>query len=245
MSALRLPKSPIHNPDWLKEKPIAHRALHDASKGIMENSVSAIKASIKHGFPFEVDLQPSSDRVAMVFHDYELARMTEKQGRIRTIPASKLETYKLSGTDDQIAPLRKLLDLVNGQVGIVLELKGLSGKDDGFVEAVADDLKGYNGPVVVMSFNHDIIVKAREIIPDIPTGLTAEGDDEFYDMHCEIAEEINADFVSYQLSNLESRFVKEFRKTGRPLISWTVRSPEQKRYSDKFADQPTFEGFIP
>jgi len=42
--------------DWLKQ-PIAHRGLHDAAHGIVENSASAVETAIAKGYAVEVDLQ--------------------------------------------------------------------------------------------------------------------------------------------------------------------------------------------
>ena len=42
---------------WLTERPIAHRGLHDAARGIVENSASAIQAALEHGYAIEIDLQ--------------------------------------------------------------------------------------------------------------------------------------------------------------------------------------------
>ena len=51
------------------DRPIAHRAYHDIAAGRPENSVEAIIAAIEAGYGIEIDLQLSSDGVAMVFHD--------------------------------------------------------------------------------------------------------------------------------------------------------------------------------
>ena len=40
--------------DWLK-RPIAHRGLHDESKGVVENSASAIEAAIAKKNPIAMD----------------------------------------------------------------------------------------------------------------------------------------------------------------------------------------------
>jgi len=54
--------------------PIAHRGLH--GEGRSENSVAAFDAAIEKGYAIELDIQMSADGEAMVFHDYELSRLT-------------------------------------------------------------------------------------------------------------------------------------------------------------------------
>ena len=62
------------------ERPIAHRALHDLAAGRPENSRAAISAAVAAGYGVEIDLQLSSDGVAMVFHDERLERLTGARG---------------------------------------------------------------------------------------------------------------------------------------------------------------------
>ncbi len=237
-------KEPANSVNWLRDSPISHRALHDKSRQVYENTLSAAQASVEAGYPIEVDLQISSDTVPMVFHDYQLERMTGVHAGIRQTESSELQSMKIGNSDDCIPTLAQLLDLVGGKVGLVLELKGLPGKDDGFIRAVTDLLDTYAGDAVIMSFHHHLLRDARRLAPHLPLGLTAEGDDRFYDDHKSISLECNVDFVSYHVEGLETQFAMEFRETGRPLISWTIRDREQYAYSLKYSDQPTFEGFV-
>ena len=67
--------------------PIAHRAYHDRAARRPENSRAAIRAAISEGYAIEIDIQPSADGVAMVFHDYDLRRLTGVPGRTRAAEA--------------------------------------------------------------------------------------------------------------------------------------------------------------
>ena len=60
-------------------KPFAHRGLH--GPGRVENSRAAFEAAIAAGHGIELDVQASADGQAIVFHDYELERLTEGRGR--------------------------------------------------------------------------------------------------------------------------------------------------------------------
>ncbi|MEM8649116.1 MAG: glycerophosphodiester phosphodiesterase family protein [Pseudomonadota bacterium] len=229
---------------WVKNGPIAHRALHDPSKNIYENSLSAAKSAVEHGYAIEVDLQFSKDRVPMVFHDFNLERMTGHEGKVRETDMAALKSLKLGNSEDFIPTLKDLLNLVDGKSGLVLELKGMPGDDDGFVAAVARDLENYSGDVCIMSFYHHLLRDARQYAPHLPLGLTAEGDEKFHQQHLKIANECDVEFVSYQLENLDCDFAQNFRKTGKPMICWTVKNEEDLVRSNLFADQPTFEGFL-
>ncbi|MCB1457609.1 MAG: glycerophosphodiester phosphodiesterase, partial [Nitratireductor sp.] len=137
------------------------------------------------------------------------------------------------------------LDLVQGKVPLVLEMKGIKGLDDGFVAAIGKVLAGYHGPVALMSFDHWLIEDAHRLLPHVPLGLTAEGDDSHFAEHDAIAKACDVDFVSYGIRDLPCRFVQEFRESGRPVITWTIRNRDDMAKSARHADQITFEGFDP
>lgn len=232
-------------PDWLKELPIAHRGYHDLSAGRAENSMAAFQAAVDAGFAIECDLQVSSTSEPVVFHDPELERMTGVQGNVRDhSPASLLE-MKLLDTADGIHLLSEHLKLVSGKVPIVLELKGVEGKDNGFVEGVAKAVESYDGKLALMSFDHWICAQFKQLMPHLPRGLTAYGGDETYDTHLQAMKDYDLQFVSYGVRNLPNRFVKDMRDMKLPVITWTVKDQEAASITRKYADQMTFEGFDP
>lgn len=230
---------------WITQRPITHRALHDKTKGIVENSRSAVIASVEAGYPIELDLQPSIDRVPMVFHDYTLERMTDATGELRDKTAAELQKLKLKDTDDTIWSLSELLEIVSGKVGLVIELKGRAGADEGFVQSVAAALEGYEGDAAIMSFNHWLLADANQFAPDLTLGQTAKGGDVLYKVNQEATLAYHVDFVSYKFADLDCQFITEVRATDMPLICWTVKSPEDAKLAYAKTDQITFEGFIP
>src|ERR1044071_10157375 len=102
------------NLDRLFEHPIAHRGLHDAGAGIIENSRSAVLRAVDAGYGFEVDVQISADGEAMVFHDDVLDRLTDETGPVKARTAAELMEIPLkkSSGGDRIWTLTALLDLV-------------------------------------------------------------------------------------------------------------------------------------
>ncbi len=77
-------------PDWIVATPIAHRGLHNAAQGVIENSTSAAQAAIARGFAIECDVQLTADGEAVVFHDFTLDRLTEAVGRVDAMTAAQL-----------------------------------------------------------------------------------------------------------------------------------------------------------
>jgi glycerophosphoryl diester phosphodiesterase len=137
---------------WLR-RPIAHRGLHDAAKGIVENSASAVAAAMGKGFAVEVDLQCAVDHVPVVFHDETLDRLTPETGPVMARSAEALSAIPLRGSTDRILSLPALLALVNGRVPLVLEVKSTWTREGKYEANIALLLASYPGPVGVMSFD--------------------------------------------------------------------------------------------
>ncbi|MEM1038301.1 MAG: glycerophosphodiester phosphodiesterase family protein [Pseudomonadota bacterium] len=236
---------PRRAPEWLTARPIAHRALHDGNDTVAENSLTAFQRAIESGFAIECDLQVSATGEPVVFHDPDLERMTGIVGTVRSHTPQDLASMKLAGTSDTIATLSTHLDQVAGRVPLILELKGVEGEDAGFVEGVADALKSYTGPVAVMSFDHWICAQFVKLLPNIPRGLTAFGDDDSAATHFRALVNYDLRFVSYGVADLPNRFVADAKSNNVPVITWTVRNEAQAKTTYRYADQMTFELFDP
>ncbi len=232
--------------DLLLAKPIAHRGYHDAASNNHENSISAFEAAIESGFGIECDLQVTSDRETVVFHDPDLTRMTTETGPVRHRSKDALSKLNLMETKDKIHSLDEHLELTNGKVPLLLELKGIAGEDNGMVKAVAKSLKAYKGPVALMSFNHWIVKQFADLIPDRPRGLTALGDDNFEHFNTLAMLQNDLHFVSYRVHDLPCKFITKIKEEHKKsVITWTVRNKEESDLSYANADQITFEGYDP
>ena len=59
---------------WLTARPVAHRGLHDAAAGVIENTPSAFSAAIAGNYAIECDIQVTADGEGL--HDVALTRCT-------------------------------------------------------------------------------------------------------------------------------------------------------------------------
>ena len=157
--------------DWLTARPIAHRGLHDAPSGVIENTSSAFRAAIAGGYGIECDLQISADGEAMVYHDDALGRLTDGDGRLDTITAAALQRIAFKSTADRMLTLGELCELVAGHTTLVIELKGNFAGDTRLAARTAAVLAGYNGPVAVMSFDPGLMAALRNLAPALALGL--------------------------------------------------------------------------
>ncbi len=242
--------------------PIAHRALHDLPAGRPENSISAMQAATRAGYGIELDLQLSADGVAMVFHDYNLDRLTSQSGAVRQRSARDLCQIALTGSasGDTIPTFAQVLELVAGQVPLLVEIKdqdGALGPDTGALEAAAArDLIGYGGPVAVMSFNPHAVAAFAAQAPDIPVGLTTGRFDPRNWKSvpearlAELAmipdfDRVGACFVSHRADALDMAPIRALKARGVPILCWTIRSPKEEARARRIADNITFEGYLP
>ena len=147
--------------DWLTARPIAHRGLHDAAAGVIENTASAFAAAIAGGYGIETDLQISADGEAMVHHDDALGRLTEGDGRLADMSAGAIKAVRFKASQDRILTLGELCDLVGGRAPLVLELKSRFDGDARLAQRAADVLANYAGPVAVMSFDPALVEGVR------------------------------------------------------------------------------------
>lgn len=230
---------------WLTERPIAHRGYHDMNRQVWENTLSAFSRAIEAGFAIECDLHYASDGVPVVFHDDDLQRVCNLPGEVRERTSSELGLLSIGGTKDKIPTLKQLLQLCDGKVPLVLELKGREGDDEGFAESVLEALEGYKGHIALMSFDHWLLRDLKALEAPYPVGLTAEGDKpETFFQHDE-AMHLGLDFISYFYGHLPNPFITAQRQRGIPVITWTVRDEAARKHTFANADQMTFEGFDP
>src|SRR5690606_36545777 len=153
--------------------PIAHRGFHNLNKSRWENTLSAFQAAIDRDYAIECDVHLSADGIPVVFHDDDLKRLAGVEGSIADQTAAQMAALRIGGTSDHAPTLKEMLDFVAGRVPIVIELKGIAGKDDGLVAAVGALLRNYDGQAAIMSFDHWLIRQFGTQAAGIPAGLTA------------------------------------------------------------------------
>ena len=232
---------------WLGTVPYAHRGLHQS--GVPENSLTAFRDAIDRGMGIECDVQRSSDGQAMVFHDFELDRLTAETGAVQLRSAAELARIGLAGSGDKIPTLKRMLDEVAGRAPVLIEIKskGSSFKHTGALcQAVRRVLEGYSGPHAIMSFDPRVVRWFADRSPLTVRGLvvTEENGKTLIGM---VRRRLSLwaakpDFLAYDIRDLPSRFAAGQRKRGLPVLTWTVRSEEHRTRAAAHADAPIAEG---
>jgi len=243
--------------DWLTARPVAHRGLHDAAAGVIENTASAFRAAIAGNYAIECDLQITADDEAMVHHDDALGRLTEGSGQLAAMSAVELKRAPFKATQDRILTLGELCDLVAGRVTLVLELKSRFDGDQRLAGRTAKVLADYQGPVAVMSFDPGPMAVLKNLAPALTRGLVAQRRNQAARSDRDTAAthgigfarqllSARLQFLAYRIKDLPSAVPLFARHVlGLPLLTWTVRTPEDRARAARWADQMIFEGFRP
>jgi glycerophosphoryl diester phosphodiesterase len=248
----------VRAPDWLTARPIAHRGLHDRARGIIENMPAAAQAAVSGNFSIECDIQLTADGEAMVHHDDVLGRLTEGTGALLDMTSGQLRAVKFKDTSERMMSLGDLCALVAGRVPLVIEVKSHFRGDRKLVRRMSEVLASYSGPVAGMSFDPDQVLALREKMPALPLGIIAERTYDEADwpnatlaqrhsmLHLRHAFRTRPHFVAYRVDDLPAPAPWIARNIfGLPLLTWTVRTPEQRARAARNADQMIFEGFRP
>ncbi len=242
---LRAPAPDPARVSWLAGQDYAHRGLHGA--GAPENSISAFAEAISRGMGIECDVQKSADERAMVFHDWELDRLTGEKGPLSDRSSGELGQITLTGSSDRIPQLKDLLGLIRGRVPLLIEVKSKRDRRPfPLCLAVRRALEGYHGPHAVMSFDPRVGHWFCRYSPQTVRGLVVTEENartapwQAYRHWC--LWHSKPDFLAYDVRDFPSRFAAAQRKRGLPVLTWTVRSPQLRAIAAEYADAPIAEG---
>jgi glycerophosphoryl diester phosphodiesterase len=243
--------------DWLRTLPVAHRGLHDADKGVIENSPSAFEAAARAGYAIELDVHCSADGEVMVFHDKELDRVTRESGPVKERTAHELAQILLEGSADTIPTLADVMRQVDGRVPLLIEIKNTGRMVGGLESRVAELLATYRGAAAVQSFNPYSMGWFAKNAPHVARGQIAEGyrdekedvklspHERFVLRHLLLTPISRPNFIAYDCNALPAPGPRLAKALGLPVLSWTVRSPQIWERIRPYVDNIIFEGFRP
>lgn len=232
----------------------AHRGLH--GNGLAENSLTAFRAAVDHGYGAELDIHLLKDGNLAVIHDSKLIRTTGAEGRIEDLTTEDLKNYHLEGTEDTIPTFREVLDIFEGKAPLIIELKA-ENNAAALCEAACKMMEGYDGLWCMESFDPRCILWLKQHRPDIIRGQLAEN--YFHDPKSKLPWILKfllsfhlenfltlPDFIAYDFGtrNTLSNFLcrKLWRVQG---VSWTLRSQAEHDTAKSEGWIPIFEHYEP
>ena len=170
-----------------------------------ENTKLSLLKAIEAGAMFiELDVQFSRDKLPIIYHDCNLLRVSGKNKSVFDINRSSLITETASESDrlgqtfqlETISPLEDLVSILtrNPKVTAFVELKDESishcGREE-MIHKTAEILYEVAENTVIMSFDYELCLKAREISwPQV--GVVLET---WSDLNSEIIRQIEPDYI--------------------------------------------------
>lgn len=233
--------------NWLKEKPIAHRGLHN--KGDKpENSYAAFNHAIDNNFPIELDLQITADNKIIVFHDDNFKRMTGVDKKVLYTTYDEIKNFKLLETNESIPLFNELLEYINGRVPLLMEIKNFA-RPNSLENKVVEILKNYRGEFALQSFNPLTIRWLKINAPQIIRGQISSRFRDFPLPHpykyvlsnLTLNFTAKPHFINYNIDDLPFLPVELYRNYGLPILAWTVRTKEQLQKAQDLCDNFVFE----
>ena len=230
----------------------AHRGYFDNESNAPENSLSAFEKAIEKGFGIELDVQLSSDGVAMVFHDADLERVCGVKGKIWEYTAEELGKMKLLGSDQTIPTLQEAMDLIGGRTPVLVEYK-MDRVDTNVCVQGNEILQKYEGDYIVQAFDPRALMWYKKNAPEVARGQLCR---EYWK-----AEEYQGkalylvltymvsnvatrpDFISYQFCDANNIALKFCRLMGAETACWTLRSEEDYNSVKGQFDMYIFDSF--
>ena len=226
---------------------VAHRGLHDRELGIPENSLPAFARAVEQGKAIELDLHATADNRLVVLHDFQLKRMTGVRGFVEEWTLEDLRKLRLQGTDAQIPTLDEVLELVNGRVPLLLEIKSERLGEVGRLEPVLmKRLASYQGEFILEAFNPEVLVWLHRHAPQYIRGQLGNLDDEnkqfkFYSRHLMFNPLSRPDFIAFDIQKIDYKLRLACKKHGLPLLGWTIRTEAELKKADRLCDGVIYE----
>ena len=237
-------------------RPIAHRGLHNRSRGLIENTAPAFLAAIDNDYGIECDLQPARDGTPMVFHDATLDRLMRGHGRIVAHTPEELSRLHYKDQDIGILSFQDLINLVAGRVPLLVEIKSDGRLPKRFLSAVAEAAAGYRGHIALMSFDRAIVAQLSRLAPQVPRGIvigthqlasnwwagpSAAG------QNAAVAALLNKAPADLSFFAIDVRMLEPAKAwlaehwPAAVLFTWTVRTAKERAAAARWADAPIFE----
>lgn len=234
----------------------AHRGLHEDKSISPENSMVAFQLAIEEDYGIEFDIQLSKDNIPLVFHDNDLKRVCGVDGYIWDYTYEELKEFSLFDSNERIPLLEEVLDLVDGKVPLIVELKGET-SDIKIASIVAPYLDNYKGIYCIESFNPMIIKWYKKNRPNIIRGqlsMKHKYKDKSHGQRILYFGLQNLlfnfmtkpDFIAYNYKDSHIFSFKLCRKLYKPLVfAYTIQSKKTlEKHWDEF-DLFIFDKFIP
>lgn len=235
---------------WLVKSPIAHRGLYN--ERFPENSLSAFKNAVKNNYAIELDVTCLADDLPVVFHDEKLARMTGKDGFISSVKYGDISKLTLLGTKEKIPTLKEALDVIDGKVPVLIEIKNY-GKVGTAEKSIWKVLQEYRGEYAIDSYNPYTLEWFKKNAPKIKRGQHASlftdkeitGISKFFLKRMLLNKKISEpNFIVYSTEDMPNKYLKKYYGVL-PILADAVSSADEEQKVKDLSDNFLFDSYLP
>ncbi len=183
-----------------------------------ENTLRSIKAAIEIGVDeVEIDVRVSKDGYLVVIHDETVDRTTNGHGFVRDLTLKEIKNLD-AGQGEQVPTLKEVLDLTRNKVVLDIELKVSEALNKTL--CLIEEMK-IQDHVVLISFKHDLLLKARSSNPNIRTGAIFFESPKLSSLDV-IKKYADGIYVHYR--NINKDLIDEAHSKNLRIGVWTVNS---------------------
>jgi glycerophosphoryl diester phosphodiesterase len=202
-----------------KVKVIAHRGQ---CLGEVENSMSAIKSSIKYKVDYaEIDVQETSDGVVVLMHDRSLKRLTGLNKNVDQLTFAQIEKQNIAAKVpgdmvERVPTLEQVIKECEGKLNLIIEIKPYANTTD-LTNKVVNIINKNNfvNQCKVHSLSYKILLNVKQLNPNIQTG---------YIIGRPISNigALNVNFFSVEEKAVNSKMIEDIHKSNKEIYVWTV-----------------------
>ena len=229
-----------------KGRIISHRGIHD-NKIIYENTLGAIKLALDKEYIIEIDVHITKDNQIIVFHDYNTKRLLNMDLVVEDITYKDINNQNIF----HVPTLKEVLDLVDGKVPLLIELKQRR-KVGKLEQELMSMLNEYKGEYAIQSFNPKVLLWFKKHYPNILRGQLSYSYKRnklfkikklfLRNMFTNFFTKPN--FISYKYDELSEKKLKKLKKKSIKVLGWTVRSKKDYKKYSHYYDNLICEDFI-
>ncbi len=218
---------------FLINRPVAHRGIFD-NKIVFENTLLSTIKAIKEGYPVEADLRITKYNEVIVFHDNNIKRLTGIDKKTYNLTENDLNEIRiLNGS--KILKFKDLLNIVNGKIPLLLDLKCNNKNIKDFSTKVKEILKNYKGDYAITSFNPFIGVLFNNVYRGL---IIFNLKSNKYFIYKILDLIFNYDFFCFNI-NINNDIIK----TKKPKLFWVIDDETKLKKAIKYNGNIIFEKF--
>lgn len=210
---------------------IAHRG---ASAYFPENTIPSFEGAIAMGADMvELDVQLTSDKEVVVFHDEKITRCTGGRGRIADYTLAQLKKLDAGNWYDKkfknttIPTLAEVLNICKNKIAVNIEIKTeavgktfFGGIEEKCLKIV--EKNGMRRHVVFSSFDPHAVMHLKQIDETAPVAVLFDKKVFGSKMPTEIMDWMSADAFNCSKSQLSKKWMTDIKSHGIPVNIYTV-----------------------